>query len=938
MRNTLNRAFLFGLVSFLPTAAFFTASQVQAQTKLVAWWDFEKVESDGVSVKSVVGGYAGQINETAVLTAAGGGRPGGGKGFDVSIANKGHLLHESSGTDNPLNVAAADDNITITVWQKNNSNPNSSTFWAVADDTGRSTQAHLPWSDGVIVWDTGGCCGGDTRIAQAPEAGFDFNTWHLYSFVKRGGTKEIWIDAKLFKTQDGYKAHSVLNTKLFIGGELGNNPPDAVVDDFVIWQGALTPEQIAKLAGGAKPTDLVIDTDKDGIPDDWEKQYGYNPNDAADAKSDFDKDGFDNLAEYTAGTDPKDLTPPTLVGAAASASGTTLTITFSEKVDPVTAGNVANYSVSPALAVTAAAVKGNTVTLTTAKQTLDGTEYTVSVSNVQDLSKKTIVAASKVSAYAFVTLRSGIAKFSAWLGISGGLQNLLDDPRYQAGTPDVVGAMFGMNSRDVFPTDANDNYGATMEAILTPVESGSYRFFIYSDDASQLFLSTDDKVANLAQIAEETGCCNFFTEPESPRTSEPVALTAGKKYFIRLIYKEGGGGDYGQVAWRKEGDATPASALKPIDGKFLSAEAVASPAGFIKSVAPTPKTGQAGNNMEIVHVDGRTVQTAATTSLEVDGLKVNADIQKSGIFLTVKYTASFAPNTKHTAKLNYLDIAGKPTTYEWSFSTNPLNDANALFIEAEDFDFDGGQTITDKKIGMDGKYPGDAFNGKGGIAGVDFNNPGGNAGQPYRSDTAVAAGKGPNGGGRNRGLFDVDVNYTVGWNDAGDWQNYTRTFPTPAKKYSVYGFAASGGSPIQFTLDQVTAGVGTEAQTLKPLAELKPGRATAGWDNLELFQFTDPTTKAPSVLELGGKMTLRLTLPAGNGDMDFIAFIPAADEAPKFSSIVRNANGSLTLTWTGGGKLQSAASLKGPWTDVAGAVSPLTLTPNADAQFARIVK
>ena len=936
MRNTLNRAFLFGLVSFLPTAAFFTASQAQAQTKLVAWWDFEKVESDGVSVKSVVGGYAGQINEGAVLTAAGGGRPGGGKGFDVSIANKGHLLHESSGTDNPLNVAAADDNITITLWQKNNSNPNSSTFWAVADDAGRSTQAHLPWSDGTIYWDTGGCCGGDTRLNQAP-AGHDFNAWHLYSFVKRGATKEIWIDGTLLKTADGFKAHSVLNTKLFIGGENGNNPPDAVVDDFVIWQGALTPEQIAKLAAGAKPTDLVIDTDKDGIPDDWEKQYGYNPNDAADAKSDFDKDGFDNLAEYNAGTDPKDLTPPTLVGAAASASGTTLTITFSEKVDPVTAGNVANYSVSPALAVTAAVVKGNTVTLTTAKQTLDGTEYTVSVSNVQDLSKKTIVAASKVSAYAFVTLRNGIAKFSAWLGISGGLQNLYDDARYIAGTPDVVGAMFGMNSRDVFPTDANDNYGATMEAILTPVESGSYRFFIYSDDASQLFLSTDDKAANLAQIAEETGCCNFFTEPDSPRTSEPIALTAGKKYFIRLIYKEGGGGDYGQVAWRKEGDKTAASALKPIDGKFLSAEAVASPAGFIKSVTPTPKTVQAGNNIEIVHVDGRTVQTAATTSLEVDGAKVNADIQKSGIFLTVKYTASFAPNTKHTAKLNYLDIAGKPTSYEWSFSTNPLNDANALFIEAEDFDFDGGQTISDQKIGMNGKYPGDAFNGKGGVEEVDFHN-GGNAGQPYRADTKVAAGKGPNGGGRNRGLFDVDVNYTVGWNDAGDWQNYTRTFPTPAKKYSVYGFASSGGSPIQFTLDEVTAGVGTEAQTLKPLADLKPGRATAGWDNLELFQFTNPGTQVPAVLELGGKKTLRITLPAGNGDIDYIAFIPAADEAPKFTSIVRNANGSLTLTWTGGGKLQSAASLKGPWTDVAGAVSPLTLTPNADAQFARIIK
>jgi len=924
-------------LSALAAAAFFAVGQAQAQTKLVAWWDFEKVESDGVSLKSVIGGYAGQINDAAVLTAAGGGRPSGGKGFDVSIANKGYMLLEASGTDNPLNVAAADDNITITLWQKNNSNPNSSTFWAVADDTGRSTQAHLPWSDGAIVWDTGGCCGGDTRIAQGSDAGFDFNSWHLYSFVKRGATKEIWIDGKLFKTQDGYKPHSVLNTKLFIGGELGNNPPDAVVDDFVIWQGALSPEQIAKLAAGAKPTDLVIDTDKDGIPDDWEKQYGFNPNDAADAKSDFDKDGFDNLAEYTAGTDPKDLTKPTLVSAAAAASGTTFTIVFSEKVDPVTAGATANYTITPSLAVTGVAVKGNTVTLTTAKQNLNGTEYTIAVSNVQDLSKQTIVAASKVSAYAFVTLREGVMKFSAWFGISGTpVQNLLDDPRYPA-TPDKVGAAFGFNSRDVFGNDSNDNYGATLEGVLTPTESGSYRFFVYSDDASQLFLSTDDKEANLVQIAEETGCCNFFTEPDSPRTSEPVALTAGKKYFIRLIYKEGGGGDYGQVAWRKEGDKTPASALKPIPGKFFTSEAVASPAGFIQSVTPTPKTVQAGNNIEIVHVDGRTPQTVATTSLEVDGVKVAATIAKSGIYLTVNYVANFAANTKHSAKFNYLDIAGKPTSYEWSFSTNPLNDANALFIEAEDFDFDGGQTITDQKIGMNGKYPGDAFLGKGGVEEVDFHN-GGNAGQPYRADTKVAAGKGPNGGGRNRGLFDVDVNYTVGWNDAGDWQNYTRTFPTPAKKYSVYGFASSGGSPIQFTLDEVTAGVGTETQTLKPLADLKPGRATAGWDNLELFQFTNPGTQDPAVLELGGKKTLRITLPAGNGDIDYIAFIPAPDAAPKFTSIVRNANGSLTLTWTGGGKLQSAASLKGPWTDVAGAASPLTLTPNADAQFARIVK
>jgi hypothetical protein len=50
-------------LSALAAAAVFAVGQAQAQTKLVAWWDFEKVESDGVSVKSVIGGYAGQITQ-----------------------------------------------------------------------------------------------------------------------------------------------------------------------------------------------------------------------------------------------------------------------------------------------------------------------------------------------------------------------------------------------------------------------------------------------------------------------------------------------------------------------------------------------------------------------------------------------------------------------------------------------------------------------------------------------------------------------------------------------------------------------------------------------------------------------------------------------------------------------------------------------------------
>ena len=41
------------------------------------------------------------------------------------------------------------------------------------------------------------------------------------------------------------------------------------------------------------------------MPDSWERRYGLDPNDEKDAALDNDKDGFTNLQEYNAGTDPK---------------------------------------------------------------------------------------------------------------------------------------------------------------------------------------------------------------------------------------------------------------------------------------------------------------------------------------------------------------------------------------------------------------------------------------------------------------------------------------------------------------------------------------------------------------------------------------------------------------------------------------------------------
>ncbi len=51
-----------------------------------------------------------------------------------------------------------------------------------------------------------------------------------------------------------------------------------------------------------------IDSDKDGLPDAYEKKHKLNPNDASDATIDSDKDGYTNIEEYINGTDPNKAT------------------------------------------------------------------------------------------------------------------------------------------------------------------------------------------------------------------------------------------------------------------------------------------------------------------------------------------------------------------------------------------------------------------------------------------------------------------------------------------------------------------------------------------------------------------------------------------------------------------------------------------------------
>ena len=139
-------------------------------------------------------------------------------------------------------------------------------------------------------------------------------------------------------------------------------------------------------------------------------------------------------------------------------------------------------------------------------------------------------------------------------------------------SPDASRLIVGFDS----PISYGENFGARISGFVTPTETGDYDFFIRSDDASQLFISADDDPANLstAPIAQETGCCAAFQETGAgaeETTAAPIHLEAGQRYYVVALYKEGTGGDYCQVAWRKTDDGTAAGDLRPIAPAFVSA-------------------------------------------------------------------------------------------------------------------------------------------------------------------------------------------------------------------------------------------------------------------------------------------------------------------------------------------------------------------------------
>ena len=260
----------------------------------------------------------------------------------------------------------------------------------------------------------------------------------------------------------------------------------------------------------------------------------------------------------------------------------------------------------------------------------------------------------------FDAFSPGFAKLEYFRDIGGAtdVANLINSAKYQANTPDDVQFVAAAS----IPADVADNYGARLSFMFTPLTNGSYRFFTRSDDASAVYLSTDGTLdtTTATLLAQETACCGAFMDPGNPETSDPQALLAGDPSLFFGLVKEGGGGDFLQIATREEADTSAAANLRPLSGPVIGVMANATGVGL--SIVQNPQS--------ITITEERTVTFEARGTVTPTGTPISYQWQKDGVDipgatgarLTLVNVQLSANNTRYRAVVGTIGGLQQTTT------------------------------------------------------------------------------------------------------------------------------------------------------------------------------------------------------------------------------------------------------------------------------------
>jgi hypothetical protein len=264
--------------------------------------------------------------------------------------------------------------------------------------------------------------------------------------------------------------------------------------------------------------------------------------------------------------------------------------------------------------------------------------------------------------------------------------------------------------------------------------------------------------------------------------------------------------------------------------------------------------------------------TASGSSFPANGIRLNLDGNDVSSNLVVTGSASarnvvypfLLPNAIHVAIIAATNALGHGILVTNRFDT--FSEDNYM-VEAEDFDYDSGQYITnwvpDAYADYNGPFPATTNVDFQHITLADevFN---------YRTVGIPQDFLGTHDYLRSVFANALASDFVLVFFAGTDWANYTREYP--AGGFYVY-IRSSGDGPFSMYLDQVVSGAGTVNQVTKRLGHF--GGVGKDYITYDWVPLTDDGLAAPAVVNLNGVTTLRLTT-AGNCNPNYFMLVPAS--------------------------------------------------------------
>ncbi len=597
-----------------------------------------------------------------------------------------------------LNIAATNDQMSFSIWIRHYDVATAcSAFWANSTSAGgnRGWQAHVPWSDDVIYFDTAGCCGANTRIS-APISSFGsytddtwWTTWHHFVFEKNAGTKDIYIDGQLFLEGTGADPLPTDFTDMYLGAIAPNNSNlHGLIDDFAVYATALTAAQIGQLFAGTAPDALGASAQLLAY---WD--FNDAPAIALGAPVGSPVGFAINVTDLGATVSDTNTVVLTLNGTnitptSVTKSGIVATIAYTNLANPFPAGSsqvtvltikdksgdlfsatnsfaVPAYSiVTPGMALAPASVDttrpgfkirtyqvDNTATgngIQVAEDILSGV-YGPNVANLND--------AGGADTNGFFSW-PGLVNFDINTTAQDGSFN---DPAYtDSPFPGIPG-----NTVTAVPTE---HFACELFAALDFTAPGLYQMVCNSDDDFATFTGTNPSDAFLGLTLGEYGSTGGRGSAD---TAFLFIIQQAGLYGFRTVYEQGTGG--ANLEWFMINPDGTRVLINDVTNAIQAYQWLPKiTAAYVRSVSPA--AGSTTGDPTLVQaaiVDGLNPVLASSVSLKVDGAAVAATVTKAGAVTTVSYVPApfFASQSAHTAALLFTDGTNQ-VTRQWQFTVS----------------------------------------------------------------------------------------------------------------------------------------------------------------------------------------------------------------------------------------------------------------------------